>query len=107
MDMRRLNAEANLMRRVFPNFSLWQDDDRNYYWEGVIRGVRFRVKYNSNYPHEQPRAFDEPRLQTGHRYLDASLCLMEPGQWSANYTAATVVGEIFRFMDENQRGVSG
>ncbi len=104
MDNQRLAIEAAEMQRLFPGFSLWKRDDGAYYWEGSIAGLQVRITYPVDYPLIPPAVDEYPHLATGHR-LANGLCLMGPGEWNANFTAATMVGIATRFIHDHLHGL--
>lgn len=105
MDQLRLSVEANEMRRLFPNFTLGVDSYGRPCWRGSIGGMQFRIEYPFSYPYAEPEVYETPWLATRH-HIGNRLCIMESVEWSSNFTAATVVGILIRFLDEYRRGLT-
>jgi ubiquitin-protein ligase len=100
--MTRLDFEKEEMRLLCPQFSLFSERGKTG-WKGDLKGYQFRIFYPANYPTVGPEVHEMPSISTSHR-LHGLLCLWRPEQWNPNWTAATVVGIILRFLDDYSKG---
>ncbi len=112
MDISRFQLECMEMtaNSMFRRFSLFEDTNYSktnparYFWKGRLSDREICVKYTCNHPHEPMQVFITPKLDTHHDWGDGSLCFLKPHEWSPNFTAATVIGIVFRFLDEFSKG---
>src|SRR5689334_21105118 len=101
--MTRLDFEREEMRRLYPQFSFFSDNG-NSGWKGNLRGYQFRIICPSGYPIAGPEVYDSPLINTTHRFSNNRLCLWETQEWKPDWTVATVVTIIIRFLDEYSKG---
>lgn len=101
--MGRTQFEQREMAALFPQFTLHQQGGERY-WDGRLGGYQLRITYPDRYPSAPLRITASPRFYTHHHFSDGELCLWERGQWSPDYTPATVLGIFLRFLDEYNRG---
>ena len=114
MDIKRFKVECIEMsaKSMFRRFSLFEDSNYSkntqsrYLWKGQMRGREITLKYPSNYPRAPMKVFVSPGLRTHHKWRDGSLCYMKSHEWSPNYTPATVIGIVARFLDEFSKGLT-
>jgi len=107
-DRRRLEVEMLEMRvtpglehfRLGERTSEPKDSWRRYYWIGIApTGQTLKAEYPYDYPREAIWVDTHPRLKSFH-HREGYLCLMEPREWSPDYTAATAIAIAFRFLRE-------
>ena len=78
-----------------------------YYWSGLSpTGHVVKIEYPRDYPKSAPLVFVSPEITTHHEFEKGNLCLMLPGEWSQNYTAASIALITFKFLAEHKQGLT-
>jgi ubiquitin-protein ligase len=114
-DKRRLKVEVALMERNGVNFELCMDEDGNLLWRGSICVLGHfhgdvRLVYPENFPYEPMKVYIfKPRLPriASHVFVDGSICYLELGQWSPEWTAFAVYLTTIRFLHDFYSGKMG
>ena len=101
--MTRLDFEKEEMRRLYPQFSFFSGNGKSG-WKGNLKGYQFQIICPSGYPTASPEVYDSPLINTLHRFEDNRLCLWRSEEWKADWTVATVVTIILRFLDDYSKG---
>lgn len=70
------------------------------YWMGrAPNGYVITAEYSHDHPSSEIMVWDLPRVSTHHRYpASGRLCLMEPSEWSPDFTAPIVITLAYRFI---------
>jgi ubiquitin-protein ligase len=77
---------------------------------GVIANVfgwRVVGRFEANHPWAPPRFTTTPQVRTHHLHHDVNgpyLCLWRPEEWNPNWTMATALGVVYRFLSLLRQG---
>lgn len=112
-QLARLQVEIEEMKRIpgLRSFELFKDDRysdgdwRRVLWRGKApTGHVIEARYPSSYPHAPLFITTTPKVPTHHYYDSGGLCVMRPGEWSPDFSAATNITIAFRFLDDVRCG---
>jgi ubiquitin-protein ligase len=98
-----MEFELAEMRALVPEFVLRQDQGKSY-WHGRAGNYDVKIVYPAGYPTSPLEVYASPKMNTHHHGADGKLCLWRSHEWSPDYTAATVVGIIVRYINEYLAG---
>jgi len=108
VEYNRLRKESLEMMKIFGRkFDLLVDDSKPnweaFFWEGKHPSWRHTItaKYSKIHPYSPMKIFVSPDdLDTHHKCGDGSICYLDDGEWSSNWTAATAIGTAIRYLTE-------